>query len=258
MPLYLVDAFSNGAFTGNPAAVCTLDGAPDEQWMANVAMEMNQPETAFLWPEEGGYRLRWLTPTVEVDLCGHATLASAHILFETGQADGTIHFHTRSGTLTATKAGDEIELDFPIESASQAPLPHPVTCLGVEPIWTGKSRMDWVAQLHSADQVRAIRPDYDEIAALGLRGLIVTGRDETDKFDFVSRCFFPASGIPEDPVTGSAHCTLAAFWGALLGRAEMTGFQASARGGIVKMAIHGDRAKLRGRAVTTLYGNLRV
>jgi len=254
-PLYLVDAFANGPFTGNPAAVCPMDGPADEAWMANVAMEMNQAETAYLWPEGDGFRLRWLTPTVEVDLCGHATLASAHVLFQTGQAEGTINFYTRSGLLKATQCGDEIELDFPVEAPTQSEVPS-LACLGAEPIWTGKNRMDWFVQLENADLVRAIQPDFAEIAGLGMRGILVTGRDESGEFDFVSRCFFPASGVPEDPVTGSAHCALAPFWAERLGRTELTGYQASRRGGVLGLSVEGERVKLRGSTVTTLSGNL--
>jgi PhzF family phenazine biosynthesis protein len=255
-PLHLVDAFANGPFTGNPAAIVLMDGPADETWMQKVAMEMNQAETAFLLPIEGGYNLRWFTPTIEVDLCGHATLAAAHVLFGLDQTNPTIRFSTRSGWLSATMVENEIELDFPAEAPAAAELPAPLQCLKTNPTWTGKNRMDWLVELPSARQVRDLQPDFAEIATLAMRGLIVTAQDETQEFDFVSRGFFPTSGINEDPVTGSAHCALAAYWAGKLGRNDLTGYQASTRGGIVKVTLAGDRVKLRGRAVTTVEGKL--
>lgn len=257
-PLYLVDAFANGPFTGNPAGVCLLDHPAETEWMQSVAMEMNQAETAFVRPLEEGYELRWLTPTVEVDLCGHATLATAHVLFQLDAEARELSFHTRSGRLTAARVDDRIELDFPAEPPVETALPFKVDCLGAEPIWTGCNRMDWFVRLPSVADVRGIQPNFEEIARLGMRGIIMTALDETGEYDFVSRCFFPCAGVPEDSVTGSAHCALSAFWTAELGRADLTGYQASRRGGVVETIFLGERVKLRGRAVTTLTGTLAV
>jgi predicted PhzF superfamily epimerase YddE/YHI9 len=225
--------------------------------MQRVAMEMNQAETAFLVPTDDGYNLRWFTPTTEVDLCGHATLASAHVLWETQRVDRgePIRFQTRSGLLLASAIGDEIELDFPAEAPALADLPVPLPFLDTSLVWTGRNRMDWFVQVESAAQVRALVPDYLQIAALGMRGLIVTAPGD-EGFDFVSRCFFPQSGVDEDPVTGSAHCALAPFWSERLGNTEMRGYQASRRGGTVAVTVAGDRVRLRGRAITTLVGDL--
>ncbi|MGV3614262.1 MAG: PhzF family phenazine biosynthesis protein [Fimbriimonas sp.] len=255
-PIYIVDAFAESPFTGNPAGVCFLDAYPGDEWLQAVAMEMNHAETAFLVPRDEDYELRWFTPAIEVDLCGHATLASAHSIFERGYPGAVIRFHTRSGVLTAVRGDDEIELDFPSEAPTEASLPHALPSLGVAPVWTGKNRMDWFVQLPDADDVRRIEPDFREIAALGIRGLIVTAHDASGEFDFVSRGFFPQSGIDEDPVTGSAHCAFAPFWAERLGKTEMVGYQASRRGGRVGVRLEGDRVKLLGRAVTTLAGTL--
>lgn len=255
LPVFLVDAFADGLFTGNPAGVVPLDAPLDDALMAKIAMEMNQAETAFVWPlPDGEYGLRWFTPTVEVDLCGHATLATAHVLWERGAA-GTLRFQTRSGILTAERSEDSITLVFPAEPPVAAPLPHALPFLG-EPLWTGRNRMDWFVQIGSESTLRKLKPDFPVITALGMRGLIVTaiGKD----FDFVSRCFFPQSGVDEDPVTGSAHCALAPFWSERLGRTEMVGYQASRRGGTVRVAVQGSRVRLEGRAVTTLRGELLV
>lgn len=253
LPILIVDAFADGPFTGNPAAVVVSDTPLDEATMAKIAMEMNQAETAFAVPLSGGaYRLRWFTPTVEVDLCGHATLATAHVLWEAG-AEGTHRFETRSGVLTAERRGEGIALDFPAEPPVAESLRFALPFAGW-PLWTGRNRMDWFVQIADEGELRDLRPDFAAIAALGMRGLIVTaaGKD----VDFVSRCFFPQSGVDEDPVTGSAHCALAPFWSDRLGKDEMIGFQASRRGGHVRVKALGDRVALEGRAVTTVRGEL--
>jgi predicted PhzF superfamily epimerase YddE/YHI9 len=225
--------------------------------MQRVAMEMNQAETAFVHPEDVGFRLRWFTPTVEVDLCGHATLATAHVLFSRGFAGDLLRFQTRSGELTAARAGDQIELDFPAEPPVACELPAQLEFLG--PVgWSGKNRMDWFVTVPTAARVRELAPDFAEIASMGMRGLIVTAADEGGEFDFVSRCFFPQSGVAEDSVTGSAHCALAAYWSQQLGKEEMVGYQASERGGVVSVTVEGARVKLRGRAVTTLEGTFQA
>ena len=255
LPILLVDAFADGPFTGNPAGVVPLDAPLDDDLMAKLAMEMNQAETAFVHPlPDGSYALRWFTPTVEVDLCGHATLATAHVLYDQG-AEGLLRFHTRSGLLTAERVGEPIALDFPAEPPVAAPLPHDLLFLG-RPLWTGRNRMDWFVQITDESTLRALKPDFAAIAALGMRGLVVTAAGRNA--DFVSRCFFPQSGVDEDPVTGSAHCALAPFWSSRLEKVEMVGYQASRRGGTVRVAVRGDRVRLEGGAITTLRGELIV
>jgi predicted PhzF superfamily epimerase YddE/YHI9 len=254
-----VDAFANRPFTGNPAAVCLLPAPRDERWMQDVAREMNLAETAFLHPEGDGYRLRWFTPAVEVALCGHATLASAHVLWEDGRLPPhqPVRFHTRSGVLTAERRDEWIELDFPATPAEPvAPPPGLAAALGAAPVWVGRSRFDYLVELGSEDAVRALAPDLAAVARLDARGVIVTSRAASAGYDFVSRFFAPAVGVPEDPVTGSAHCTLAPFWAARLRTTAMTGFQASARGGVVRVRSAGERVVLGGQAVTVLRGEL--
>jgi PhzF family phenazine biosynthesis protein len=254
-----VDAFTAKPFAGNPAAVCVLDAPRDDVWMQDVAREMNLSETAFLVPAADGFRLRWFTPTVEVDLCGHATLASAHVLWETGRlaADREARFHTNSGLLTARRDGDWIELDFPVVRAQPATPPGGLLeALGAEAVAVGRNRFDFLVEVRDAAAVRELRPDFGRLRAVAARGIIVTSLADEPDFDFVSRFFAPRSGVDEDPVTGSAHCCLAAYWAPRLGRAEMVGFQASARGGVVHVRLAGDRVRLRGQAVTVLVGRL--
>ena len=254
-----VDAFASRPFTGNPAAVCVLPAPRDERWMQDVAREMNLAETAFLHPEDDGYRLRWFTPAAEVALCGHATLASAHVLWEDGHLPPgePARFHTRSGVLTAERRDDWIELDFPATPAEPtAPPPVLVAALGASPRWVGRTRFDYLVELASEEAVRTLAPDLAELAALDARGVIVTSRGASAAYDFVSRFFAPGIGVPEDPVTGSAHCALAPFWAARLGKTAMTGFQASARGGVVRVRWAGERVVLGGQAVTVLRGEL--
>lgn len=256
-PIFLVDAFSRGPFTGNPAAVVFLEEEQDDRWLQNVATEMNQAETAFVVPSGSAYLLRWFTPTVEVDLCGHATLATAHVLYSSFGRSGTLEFLTRSGTLTAERWDEGIELDFPSEEPSRGPLPRELTFLKTPPLWTGNNRMDWFIQLDSLPELLDLKPNFDEIASLGKRGLIVTAHgDET--VDFVSRCFFPQSGVNEDPVTGSSHCALAPFWEKRLGKSELTGLQASSRRGWVVVKNLDNRVKLRGASVMIVEGKLRA
>jgi PhzF family phenazine biosynthesis protein len=254
-----VDAFTGRPFSGNPAAVCVLEREREAEWMQNVAREMNLSETAFLVPGADGYELRWFTPAVEVALCGHATLASAHVLFETGMlaATETARFHTRSGLLTARRDGDWIEMDFPAEVASETAAPAGlVEALGAECDWIGRNRMDYLAEVRSPDVVRALRPDFRRLRELGVRGVIVTARADDGIHDFVSRFFAPGAGVDEDPVTGSAHCCLAPYWAERLGKSDMTGYQASARGGTVQVKYRPPRVLLRGQAVTVLRGEL--
>ncbi len=258
-PFFLVDAFAEKPFKGNPAGVCPLSERSflPEAWMQSLAMEMNQAETAFLHPlEDGSFHLRWFTPNTEVDLCGHATLASAHILWETGRVgEGeTICFETRSGLLTAKKSAGTIWLDFPAEGAAaeEAP-PELLAGLGISAVrWAGKNRMDWLVEVESEAELLSLTPEMRAISQLGVRGVIVTARSGQAQVDFVSRFFAPSCDVPEDPVTGSAHCCLAPYWGERLGKTEMTGFQASRRGGFVQVELRGDRVLLGGTAVTIL------
>jgi PhzF family phenazine biosynthesis protein len=259
--IYQADAFTDVPFRGNPAAVCPLPEARGEAWMADVAREMNLSETAFLVRRpDGAFDLRWFTPAAEVPLCGHATLASAHVLWETGAAPAgeTLRFHTKSGVLTADRLPDgAIELDFPARPTEEAPAPEGLAdALGAAPRFVGKSTLDYLVEVASEDVVRGLAPDIRRLRALPVRGVIVTAKASTAGFDFVSRFFAPGVGVDEDPVTGSAHCTLAPFWATRLGKAEMTGYQASARGGVVRVRLVGDRVKLGGRAVTVLRGEL--
>jgi PhzF family phenazine biosynthesis protein len=262
LPITTVDAFTDAPFGGNPAAVCLLPSARDDAWMQLVAREMNLAETAFLIPRDDGYSLRWFTTTVEVDLCGHATLASAHVLWEAGHlaAGDTARFHTRSGLLTAVRRDGRIWLDFPALRETPAPAPAGLDrALGAAIRHFGVNPIDSLAEVDSEETVRAIRPDLAALRSFGGRGLIVTSRSRdgaNTPYDFVSRFFAPGAGIDEDPVTGSAHCCLGPFWEARLGKSELTGYQASARGGIVLVRCRGDRVELGGHAVTVLRGTL--
>jgi predicted PhzF superfamily epimerase YddE/YHI9 len=227
--------------------------------MQSVAAEMNLSETAFVAPRTDGFELRWFTPVAEVDLCGHATLASAHLLWETGrlaEAD-TARFHTRSGLLTAVRVDDWIELDFPATPAeSIEPPPGLSDLLGSVPKFVGRSRFDLLLELTDAEELRDLNLDFVGLSSLPVRGLIVTAKSDVPEYAFLSRFFAPAAGINEDPVTGSAHCALAPFWAERLGKTEMTAYQCSPRGGVVKVKFAGDRVLLRGKAVTVLRGEL--
>ena len=254
-----VDAFTDRPFTGNPAAVVILDDLPPDSWLQDVAREMNLSETAFLLPHEEGFDLRWFSPVAEVDLCGHATLASAHVLWEDGvlALDETARFHTRSGVLLARRRDRWIELNFPIQRAEPCAAPdHLVEALGVEPQWIGRSRRDFLVLLDGEKQVRSLTPDISLLRRLDALGVIVTGTAISAGCDFVSRFFAPRLGVDEDPVTGSAHCTLAPFWEERLGRSDLVGYQVSSRGGKVRTKVAGDRVFLRGQAVTVLRGEM--
>lgn len=262
--IFQVDAFTDCAFRGNPAAVCILEMERDATWMQAVANEMNLSETAFLSRrEDGSFHLRWFTPTIEVELCGHATLASAHILWQEKHLlpDETARFHTRSGLLTAQRQSDLIELDFPVKpetSVEDTALAGALArALNVTPKYVGRNSFDFLVELDSETAVRAVTPDFAGLKALNVRGVIVTARtDSSSEFDFVSRFFAPGSGIDEDPVTGSAHCCLAKFWGERLGKNEFSAYQASARGGRVLVRLDGERVRLGGSAVTVMRGTL--
>lgn len=262
MRLFQVDAFTDEVFGGNPAAVCLLSGPADAVWMQSVAREMNLSETAFVEPLAGGYGLRWFTPVAEVALCGHATLATAHVLYETGLAAAgePIRFESVSGPLIAGREGEEIVLDFPARPAARTPAPF-----GLMPalrvtgaVWSGRSEDDFLVVLDEEEEVIRLQPDMGALSHISVRGVIVTAPTSRPGTDFVSRFFGPAVGVPEDPVTGSAHCTLAPYWAQRLGRAELTGYQASARGGRVRVRVRndGDRVKLAGAAVTVFSASL--
>ena len=262
MPLTItqVDAFTNEPFTGNPAAVCLLPTSADATWMQRVAREMNLSETAFLVRRSNGeFDLRWFTPAVEVDLCGHATLASAHVLWEEGHlpADAPAVFHTRSGRLSATRRADWIEMDFPAEPAEPVPTPPGLAdALGAEPEWVGRNRFDYLIEVDAQAAVERLAPDFARLKKLETRGIIVTARADADGVDFVSRFFAPGTGVDEDPVTGSAHCCLGPFWQQRLGRDAFTARQVSERGGLVKVVVRDDRVLLLGQAVTVLRGEV--
>ncbi|MHB8653434.1 MAG: PhzF family phenazine biosynthesis protein [Terriglobia bacterium] len=254
-----VDSFTDRPFHGNPAGVCILPAAGDENWMRQVAREMNLSETAFLFRQADGFNLRWFTPAVEVDLCGHATLASAHVLWEDGhlKPQQLAHFHTRSGLLTAERNGDWIELNFPATQEEPASAPEGLAvALGARFVYVGKNKFYYIVELESAEAVRNLQPDFGTLRKLKVRGVIVTSRSDAPEFDFISRFFAPGSGIDEDPVTGSAHCCLGPFWGQRLGKTEFVAWQASSRGGIVRVRLEGERVILGGQAVTVLRGEL--
>ncbi len=260
VPIYQVDAFTSRAFRGNPAAVCLLETPADGDWMQLVAREMNRSETAFVVPHGDPFSLRWMTPRTEVDLCGHATLAAAHVLWETGRlpAGAPVRFLTRSGVLSARQGGGSgwIELDFPALGFAPGPLPPgALQALGVEPRLTGTSGPRWLVEVGSEEEVRLLRPDMPALRALPGRGVIVTAAARANSdCDIVSRYFAPWVGVDEDPVTGSAHCCLAPFWSARLGKRELMAEQASPRGGRLRLAVDNDRVRLAGQAVTVLAG----
>jgi len=257
-PFFHVDAFTDRPFTGNPAAVCLLDAPADPGWMRQVAAELRLSETAFVAPAPGGYELRWFTPEVEVDLCGHATLASAHVLWERGALgrDEPARFHTRSGWLTAALADGWITLDFPALEVTPGAVPREaISALGLEPVATATCGARWLVEAASEEAVRALRPDIEQLRRLKGRALIVTAAAERGTgCDFVSRYFAPWVGVDEDPVTGVAHCALGPFWAQRLGRSPLVARQVSPRGGLLRVAPDGDRVKLGGQAVTVLSG----
>jgi PhzF family phenazine biosynthesis protein len=259
LAIFQVDAFTDKPFAGNPAAVCILPEPCEARWMQSVAAEMNLSETAFLLKETDGFNLRWFTPTLEVDLCGHATLASAHVLWEAGyvEPDQQARFWTRSGLLTAEREGDWIELDFPAEPETPATAPSGLArALGVAPTYVGKNRFDYLVEMDSEETVRNLQPDFALLREIPARGIMVTSRATTRGYDFVSRFFAPRAGINEDPVTGSAHCCLGPFWSTRLGKSEFLAYQASGRGGVVRVRMSGHRVHLGGQAVTVLRGEL--
>ncbi|MEQ8787352.1 MAG: PhzF family phenazine biosynthesis isomerase [Pirellulaceae bacterium] len=258
IPLFQVDAFTSTPFRGNPAAVCLLEEPRDDAWLQAVAAEMNLSETAFVRPVGRRFELRWFTPTIEVPLCGHATLASAHVLFTEQRVAGeTIEFETKSGVLTARRRDTLIELDFPAAAPEAADSPDElIPALGVAARFVGRNQLDWIVEVEGEREVREASPDFRLLSAVNTRGVMITATSDDAAFDFVSRYFAPAVGIDEDPVTGSAHCCLGPFWSERLGKDELVGHQVSVRGGVVHVRPQGDRVLLRGEAVGVLRGTL--
>ena len=259
LPIFQVDAFTNKPFSGNPAAVCVLPEPKDDRWMQQVAQEMNLSETAFLLRQADGFNLRWFTPAVEVDLCGHATLASAHTLWEAGYLQPTeqARFHTLSGLLTADRQGDWIELDFPARPEEPADAPPALfQALGVAARYVGQSTVGYLVEVDTEETVRTIKPDMALLSTLAVQGVMVTSLATSPGYEFVSRYFAPGVGIDEDPVTGAAHCCLGPFWRKRLNKDEMLAYQASARGGVVRVRVIGNRVRLGGQAVTVMRGEL--
>jgi predicted PhzF superfamily epimerase YddE/YHI9 len=263
MRIYQVDSFTDELFKGNPAGVCLFMSNQSDEWMQEMAGEMNLSETAFLKKTDGGYQLRWFTPTTEVDLCGHATLAAAHVLWESGELDyhREARFFTRSGILTATKVGEWVQLDFPAET--DAPIEPPrelIDGFKVPFEYVGKNRMDYLVEVGSEESLRQMIPDTNELRKLAHRGIIVTCRSQDPRFDFVSRFFAPALGIDEDPVTGSAHCCLGPYWKRKLNKDAFTAYQASKRGGMLWLRVddQAQRVYIRGKAKTVFDGELRL
>jgi PhzF family phenazine biosynthesis protein len=263
IPIYQVDAFTRRPFHGNPATVVMLSEAKPDDWMLAVAQEMKHSETAFLLKQEVGYNLRWFTPTNEVDLCGHATLACAHILYETGRQkpEEIVRFSTRSGLVTARRSGTRIEMNFPTKPVEPVQPPDGLLQAlgGLAPRYVGHSGEDYLLELENENLVRMLQPDLAQLKALPLvKGVLVTATSDSSDYDFVSRFFSPVEGIDEDPVTGMAHCMLGPYWGTKLNRAAFTAYQASKRGGEVRLRVDGNRIFLSGEAMTIFTGEMRM
>jgi PhzF family phenazine biosynthesis protein len=257
LPLYIADAFTSQPFGGNPAAVCLLERPAPVDWMQGLAREMNLSETAFVVPQGEGYGLRWFTPTVEVDLCGHATLATSHVLWQEAGVpnDRTLHFQTLSGILSCTRRDGWISMDFPAIPARPVDAPVGLNeALGANPVAVGRSKFDLIVELPSEQAVREVSPDFQKLLTIPVRGTIVTARSDDPEFDFVSRFFAPAVGVNEDPVCGSAHCCLGPYWGERLAKDQLLGRQVSQRVGIIRVTLQGERLQISGQAVTTLRG----
>ncbi len=259
MQIFAVNAFTEQPFAGNPAAVCLLSDTKSDAWLQAVARELNLSETAFLLPLDGSanhYQLRWFTPTVEIDLCGHATLASAHVLWQHAGVSGDLRFETRSGVLGAAAGQSWIWLDFPVQPVEAIEAPAALNkALGMTPRWVGRNATNYLVELETAAQVRELAPDLVVLASLAAQGVIVTAKGEPP-YRFVSRYFAPAVGINEDPVTGSAHCSLVDYW--QVGSEPVLAAQVSARGGILQVARQGNRVAIGGQAVTVWQGELLV
>lgn len=261
MEIYQVDAFTTEAFGGNPAAVCILEEEKEDSWLQNLASEMNLSETAFLYSQEEGYNLRWFTPQTEIDLCGHATLASAHVLWETDrlEEEEIAKFQTHSGLLKAEKNAGWIELDFPAQTEEEVQPPAElIEALEVEPEYVGRSKFDYLIEVENEGIISDLSPNFSLLCQVETRGVIVTSRSKSDKYDFASRFFAPGIGVNEDPATGSSHCCLGPFWQKKLGKDELLACQLSDRGGSLKVEVNNNRVHLGGKAATIFAGQLRV
>ena len=254
--IYQIDAFADKLFAGNPAAVCPLDTWLPDDVLLNIAMENNLAETAYYVKEKDGYRIRWFTPTIEVDLCGHATLATAFVLFNHEGYEGTqVTLNSRSGPLTVTKDGDFLTLDFPTDKITEVDLsPELTNPFNIKPVQAFKGKTDYMLIFENENQVRKLSPDFRQLGAVKTRGFIVTAKGE--QVEFVSRFFAPQTGIDEDPVTGSAHTTLIPYWSNVLGKTEMNAIQCSARGGKLKCKMKGDRVEISGQSKMFLTGTI--
>ena len=260
VPCFHIDAFASTRFTGNPAAVVVFASYPPDAVLQAIAAEHNLSETAFLVQDGAKWHLRWFTPTVEVPLCGHATLASAWVILEriAPDRDDVVFITLRSGELRVCRTGSAYEMDFPsLPPVPVAPPPGLAAMLGVEPIEVLANATNYLAVLESAAVVRGLTPDLQAIARLDRSGLIVSARGDHE-YDCVSRYFAPQKGIPEDPVTGGAHCALAPYWAARLGKPELRAFQASRRGGVIGCRVDGDRVALRGKCIVFSEGHLEL
>jgi PhzF family phenazine biosynthesis protein len=260
MRIYIVDAFTDTMYQGNPAAVCILDSFQTDVWMQKVANEMNLSETAFVNRTEEDYILRWFTPESEVDLCGHATLASAHVLWkEENCLRDLISFQTKSGLITTERTGALIHMNFPLEIATDCEATQElIDGLGVPMQYVGRNRMDYLIEVENEDIVKGLEPNFNILKKVDARGIIVTSKSDSESSDFVSRCFYPAVGVNEDPVTGSAHCCLGPYWGKKLHKSNLHAIQLSNRRGVLDLNLHGGRIIISGQAVTTLKGELLI
>lgn len=262
LPIYVIDAFTGKPFGGNPAAVCLLDAPRPDEWLQGVAGEMNHTATAYLLPQDDGYKVRWFTATAELALCGHGTLASAHLLWETGRvpASQPIRFYSPGGLLTARRAGETIVLDFPATPITENSTPDGLleALDGVQSRFTGQNQFDYLVEVESEAAVRGLQPDLAALKRLPVRGVIVTSRATAPNYDFVSRFFAPSVGINEDSATGSAHTTLGPYWQTRLGKNSFVAYQASARGGRLSVTVEGERVFIGGEAVTIWRGELLV
>ncbi|MGB4270128.1 MAG: PhzF family phenazine biosynthesis protein [Spirochaetota bacterium] len=259
--VFIVDAFTSEMFKGNPAAVCVLSSALPDTLMQSIALEMNCPETAFVLPQDKEFILRWFAPLQEVDLCGHATLATSHVLYEQNIAiaQQELKFHTKSGLLTVNKKGDIITMDFPQEIATKHSIPQwIIETLGVKPVYTGKNRMDYLIEVMTEEEVVELNPDFIALKKMDSRGVIITAKSSKMGYDFVSRFFAPGLGVNEDPVTGSAHCCLGPYWQQKLKKDTFTAYQASQRGGFLKVEVSESRVYIGGKAVTVLSGHINI
>lgn len=259
IPIVQIDAFSDRPFSGNPAAVCLLPEAKQDSWMQKVAAEMNLSETAFLLPQSDGYNLRWFTPKAEVKLCGHATLASAFFLWSEGHLakDKEARFYTKSGLLTATYTDGWITLNFPVQPPQETtPPPNLIEALGVTPTYIGKNEVYYLIEVESEKIIQNLKPNFSLLKTVDCTGVIVTSPSENPKYDFISRFFAPQVGIDEDPVTGSAHCSLTPFWSDRLSKKDLFAYQASPRGGDIRCRWKGERVLLSGQAITVMRGKL--